>query len=358
MYQRELLPRKSDLKTRYGINGRFLTRPGTGVDRYAYEIVRILDNLMSRGEAVIILPSKAEQTQSISLSNIIIVRVGEHTGHVWEQVDLARYLKNEGLLGINLCNTAPMSTPGIVCIHDMAVISNAVNYSWRFRLWYRLLYSILQIRAHKIITVSEFSKSEIEKYYPISKGKIEVIPNAWQHMQRIKADDSILGRAGLTKGSYYFAMSSLAPNKNLRWLVETARLNPREVIAIAGGINTKVFGKHDIPQTENVKYLGYVTDGEAKALMQNCKRFLFPTLYEGFGIPPMEAMACDASAVVSDIEVMHEIYGKAVTYVDPGKSVYLDRIPIPTADGRSVLGRYSWESSARALYSIMSECSN
>ena len=209
--------------------------------------------------------------------------------------------------------------------------------------------------AHRVLTDSGFSKREIEKYYPAARGKIEVIPCAWQHVERVEADPSALVRAGLKPGSYYFAMSSLAPNKNLRWLVETARLNPSETIAVAGGINSKVFGEHDIPEADNVRYLGYVTDGEAKALMQRCKGFLFPTFYEGFGIPPMEAMACGVPVAVSDTEVMREVYGDSARYVDPIvpcedlASLFSSSV----ADSREVLSRYSWKKSAIQLANLL-----
>ena len=87
-----------------------------------------------------------------------------------------------------------------------------------------------------------------------------------------------------------------------------------------------------------MRYLGYVTDGEAKALMANCRAFLFPTLYEGFGIPPLEAIACGAPRViVSDTPCMREIYGPHAAYLDPAE----------------LLGQYSWSASARRLAGLL-----
>lgn len=337
----------------YGINGRFLTRPITGVDRFAYEVTKGLDALLMPGEAVIVVPEGAKLEQTALFDNISLVRYGKHNGHFWEQLEFARYLRLNSLLGVSLCNTAPMGAPGIVCIHDMAVKANSTNYSHLFCIWYQLLYQSFSRRAKRIITVSDFSKSEIEKYFPEARGKIEVVPNAWQHIQQINADARILNREKLRPGEFYFAMSSLAPNKNLEWLVETARLNANETFAIAGGMNSKVFGEHDIPQADNVKYLGYVSDGEAKALMQACKAFLYPTFYEGFGIPPMEAMACGTSAVVSDTSVMHEIYGDSVAYIDPYRPIELKEIHTPPGASKTVLDRFSWTASSNRLFEIL-----
>lgn len=342
---------------RIGVNGRFLTRRVTGVDRYAREIVLELDKLVSKGEVVVAVPGGAELVEPLDLANIEVAAVGSRNGHAWEQLDFSRWLKREGRLGFNPCNTAPMHNPGVVCIYDMAVRANPQNYSWKFTLWYRILFSVNARRSIRIVTDSDFAKREIEKYYPASRGKIVVVPAAWQHIGRTKADHGIFERfPAITPGKYYFAMSSLAPNKNLKWLVETARLNPDETIVIAGGLNGKVFADSGIPEADNVVYPGYVSDGEAKALMEGCKGFLFPTFYEGFGIPPLEALACGASVAVSDTEVMHEVYEGGAAYVDPHEpcgdlaGLFSGGSVISAKD---VLGRYSWEESAKKMYRLL-----
>lgn len=338
--------------SRFVVNGRFLTRPTTGVDRYARELVRELDGLVRQGDFVLAVPGGTEVVEPLDLENIEIEHVGRRAGILWEQVDFPRYLEKMHATSVNLCNTAPLFNPGVVCIHDMQVRANPAFFDWKFVAWYRLLFSVVIPRTKLILTVSEFSKEEIERFYPKSKGKVEVVGNAWQHIEQVASDcDVISNTPALEEGSYYFAMSSLAPNKNLKWLAETARLNPQETIAIAGGINRKVFGGHSIPEAENVVYLGYVSDGEAKALIQNCKGFLFPTFYEGFGIPPMEALACGAQAAVSDTPCMREVYGESVRYVDPNvPCAGLDALfseTVGVAD--KALGKYSWRESAQRL---------
>jgi glycosyltransferase involved in cell wall biosynthesis len=164
-----------------------------------------------------------------------------------------------------------------------------------------------------------------------------------------------LERSSLDRGTYYFALSSLAPNKNLKWLVETARQNPEETMVIAGGINTKVFGDASIPEAENVIYVGYVTDAEAKALLEGCKAFLFPTFYEGFGIPPLEALSCGAKAVVSDTAVMHEVYGESVGYLNPQEPAADISTKLSCAPSDSILEKYSWKKSAQTVADLLEE---
>lgn len=339
---------------RYALNGRFLTRKMTGVDRYAYELIREIARSESADKFCLVVPQSVEVPSDFA--GITAVVIGKHSGVMWEQVDFARFAKKRELVPVGLCNTAPIFNPGFVCIHDMQVRVNPGFFNWKFVAWYRLLFASISRNAEAILTDTEFSKREIEKYYPTAKGNTCVVLAAWQHMERIHVDESAqLRHPALRKGSYYFAMSSLAPNKNLKWLVETARLNPKETIAIAGGINDKVFGRHNIPEVDNVVYLGYVSDSEAKALMQNCKGFLFPTFYEGFGIPPMEALACGAPVAVSDASCMREVYGASVRYIDPFSpcsnldELFFDVVACP----ETTLKKYSWSQSAKKLVDLL-----
>ena len=180
-------------------------------------------------------------------------------------------------------------------------------------------------------------------------------------MQRIEPDEGILdnapppGAPALRRGEYYFSMANLLKNKNFPWVLRAAKAAPGSVFAIAGGgslrAEAEALGLADLP---NVRYLGYVTDGEAKALMANCRAFLFPTLYEGFGIPPLEAIACGAPRViVSDMPCMREIYGPHAAYLDPAAPCDPAALPPPAAAPAELLGQYSWSASARRLAGLL-----
>ena len=190
------------------------------------------------------------------------------------------------------------------------------------------------------------------KYYHIKSERITVIYNAWQHMERIPfAADTFEKYPMLTKGNYYFSMSTLAANKNFRWILEAARNNPDEIFAIAGGGRLQGAAEEEgYAVLKNIHFLGYVSDEDAKTLMKNCKAFLFPTLYEGFGIPPLEAIACGAQQViVSDTPCMHEIYENCVNYTDPNNiskemSNFYNRSNI-----KVILRKYSWKKSAEQM---------
>ena len=102
---------------------------------------------------------------------------------------------------------------------------------------------------------------------------------------------------------------------------------------------------------ENVRFLGYVRDEEAKTLMRDCKAFLFPSFYEGFGLPPLEALSAGCPCVVvSDIPVMHELFEDEAVYVDPYK---VEEFTCRKPDAEKILKKYSWKKSARKLLRIL-----
>ncbi len=333
------------------VNGRFLLHKVTGVERYAREILAELDKIIEPGELEMAVPPETEGMPAYK--NIKIVKVGRLHNRLWEHISFPWYVQKQKAVSLTLCNVAPLPSPGIVCIHDVKIKARPQDFSRKFLLWYNLLLSNACKRARKIITVSEFSKREICKYYGVAQDRIVVIPNAWQHYERIGYDEGALEKYGVEKEHYYFSMCSLEPNKNFKWIAEVAKQHPELTFAVSGSINEKVFMDglgFECP--ENMKLLGYVGDEEAKTLMRDCKAFLFPTFYEGFGIPPLEAISAGAKqVVVSDTEVMHEIFGDNVIYVD-SKNYHInlhEMLKESKQCDANVLQKYSWVDSANKL---------
>lgn len=328
------------------INGRFLTQRITGVQRYAREICGELDKLVKPGELIMAVPP--ETTDIPQYKNIKVVKVGWFHNRLWEHIFFPLYVLSQKATSLNLCNVAPLLSPGIVCIHDMKIKATPQFFSIKFLLWYRLLFFNATKRAKKIITVSNFSKSEIIKYYGVDEEKIIVAPNGWQHFARINFDENTLSKYGLEKDSYYFAMSSLEPNKNFKWIAEQAVKNINELYVVAGSINDKVFSEGlGFKCPDNMKLIGYVSDEEAKTLMRDCKAFLFPSIYEGFGIPPLEAISAGTKRVIiSNIPVMKEIFLELCLSKD--NYVVID---FHNVDKREeLLSSYNWSQSAKKIY--------
>lgn len=337
------------------INGRFLLHRITGVERYAREIIAELDKIIDPGSIMMAVPPETEDIPSYQ--NIEVVRVGKLHNRFWEHISFPWYVHKMRAISLNLCNVAPLLSPGIVCIHDVKVKATPQYFSKKFLIWYNLILTNAAKRAKAIITVSDFSKREICKYFHVNADKIYVIPNAWQHYKRIPYDENTLKKYGVEKEQYFFSMCSLEPNKNFKWIAEVAKRNPDMTFAVAGSINEKVFADglgFECPA--NMKLLGYVSDAEAKTLMRDCKAFLFPTFYEGFGIPPLEAISAGVKqVVVSDTEVMHEVFGDSVVFVDPNcyPESFVETMYFKNVIDKALLTKYSWKRSAECLANLL-----
>lgn len=343
------------MNIKYVINGKFLSQKMTGVQRVQYELINELDKIVDKKDGfVLVMPSNA---QKMNLKNIQEIYYGKFTGILWEQINLYFFQKKNKALGINLGNVAPFLKPDIVCVHDMNVKANPRFYSLRYRLWNNMQFHNIFRNAKKIVTVSDFSANEIKKYYPGCKISISVIKNAWQHFNRIKENNLALEKYGLKKNEYYFSLSSLAPNKNFKWIEESAKRNTSEFFVVGGMIKKSIYGnKNNSEEMDNIKYIGYISDSDAKCLMINCKAFVFPTLYEGFGIPPLEALSVGANVIVSDTVCMHEIFEDSVTYIDPYDYSDISNIKFADKNKREkILNKYDWNLSAHKLLNLCKE---
>jgi len=302
------------------INGRFLTQKITGVQRYAIELVKALDVLLGNSNLAmsIILLVPVRAIYKLNFKNISVQTVGRLTGHAWEQVELPFYTR-DGLL-VNLCNTGPIFKHNqVVTIHDVSVYGFPMAYSLFFRCWYKVLFTFFSQFAKAVLTVSNFSKQELIKYCQMSAEKIYVSYEGKEQIQGITPDQSIIMRHGLDKRPFILAVSSLNPNKNFNAIVKAVELISDDDfdIAIAGGGNSKVFSNVKVTSSARVKYLGYVTDQELKALYEQAACFVYPSFYEGFGLPPLEAMACGCPVIVSSTSSLPEVCGNAALYCNP-----------------------------------------
>lgn len=342
------------------VNGRFLTQKITGVQRYAREIVSAIDRLideeheLTNHEFILLTPITAKN--DMKLKHIKIKAIGSGSGHLWEQIILPWHTL-DGFL-INLCNCAPiLKRNQAVTIHDAAVSAMAESFSLSFRIWYRLMYFFAKFNTKKIFTVSEFSKKELNKWYGIPLDKIIVTYNGINHILRIEKDNSIIKKLQIENGKYVFAVSSLNPSKNFQLVLKTAEKIPNVKFIIAGGMNRKVFAGNNWNVPKNVQFIGYVTDEELMALYEHAACFVYPSLYEGFGIPPLEAMMCGCSVIVSDRASLPEVCGDMAIYcnaydendlADKIKAVVFNNKGI-VPDKEQLVDKYDCKKSAKLL---------
>ncbi|MCF2649127.1 glycosyltransferase family 4 protein [Niallia circulans] len=306
------------------INGRFLTQSITGVQRYAIELLSALDeyytiNGLPKNIKITILVPRISNIKYGSFANFSIKQVGKLQGHLWEQFELYKFTKGELL--VNLCNTGPIIKKNqITVIHDAAVFSNSSNFSLLFRVWYKIMLKMLGKFSKKIVTVSQFSKKELLNYLNISETKVNVIYEGKEHFIRKDSDKSIIERYNLIDKPYLLAVSSLNPNKNFKSIIRALDFLDDEVnfkVVIAGGTDPKVFSKKGTELPSFVDHVGYVTDEELKALYENAFCFIYPSFYEGFGLPPLEAMSTGCPVIISNVASLPEVGGDAALYCNP-----------------------------------------
>ncbi len=344
------------------INARFLTQSVTGVQRFAIEISKCLKNHL-RDSVTFLSP---QENLNEELADILgVIKIGNKKGHLWEQIDLPLYLRTKGNpLLVNLCNTAPLFYKNkIVTVHDVAFQVFPETYSKKFLYSYKLLIPIILRNSIEVVTVSEFSKREIQKFYSIPSEKIQVIYNAVSPKFR-------LSNVQIDKQQYFLAVSSLNFRKNLPYILDNFELFQKEYpnykLYIVGDIDPVNFSSLNLDKYKlntSIEFKGRVDDEELTNYYKNATAFLYPSLYEGFGIPPLEAQGCGCPVILSNDSCFPEIFSDSVLYCDLTSRISLyNQMKELVFNFKNVelirkgldnCNRYSWENSADKLTSIM-----
>lgn len=301
------------------VNGKFFSQRVSGTQRYARELLNHFDLLLAKEDShqfsvEILIPKQAYSVPQYR--NLHVRTVGRLNGTPWEQLELPKYCRG-GVL-FTLSGGAPVfHTRNVVTIHDAAVVSSPAGYSRAYRLWHGYVCRTMARKAEHIFTTSNFSKSEIVKCYGATPDNVSVAYLGSDHFADLKADASVLARFGIS-GKYILAAGVRNPNKNFDRVVQAVRDYNKSGIplVLAGGRDSKVY-RDSTGLGDGVRELGYVSDHELKALYENAACFVFASLYEGFGLPPLEAMASGCPVVVSRAASLPEIFGGVAFLCDP-----------------------------------------
>jgi len=221
---------------------------------------------------------------------------------------------------VNLCNTAPLNRSNqLVVIHDTAVWRYPDAFSAAFRALYRVLQPSIARKSRMVATVSSFSAGELIHCFGLSPRTIEVIPNSGDHILRIRPEPSILAAHGLEAGRYLLAVGSANPTKNHAFLrhLEPLLAENHLPLVIAGARIPEVFAQSEAAASPWLRHVGYVSDGALRALYESAMGFIFPSLYEGFGVPPLEAMHCGCPVLAAKAAALPDTCADAALYFDP-----------------------------------------
>lgn len=298
-------------------------------------------------------------------------------GHMWEQFVLPMQL--DGKLLWSPSNTGPLAVERqVVTLHDVVPIDHPEWLNSRFAAWYQFLTPKLVRRVRAIVTDSEATKERIVHHFPQVEGKINVVHIGVDQRFYCRGADEVAAarlQLGIPTPHYLLALGSLEPRKNLGRLLQAwaqiERRLPDDVwLVIAGARGKKlVFGNvsfENLPP--RVHLSGYVPDELLPALYSGALAAPYLSVYEGFGLPPLEAMACGSPPITGDRTSLPEVVGSAGIMVDPFD---VDAIADALArivddrelrsklskDGVDRAKRFSWEKAAAETWSVIQKAS-
>jgi glycosyltransferase involved in cell wall biosynthesis len=303
-----------------------------GIGRYSYELARAIYQLQQIDLKIVI---RAEDIQSFSFaenSDLIIVEGIKNSKdrNQYEQFVLPKKIAKEYPKAIiHYPDTmAPIfsKNPVIITVHDLAFITRMNDFTLKSRLWKRNATRLSVKKADKIIAITEFTESEIQKYFSSYSSKVSVIYNGFNNFAKDAIDigkvrDEIKRSAS---EEYILTVSTISPRKNIDGLIKAFnlikdKLNHKLVVAGGNGwLYENIYKLVEELKLENrVIFTNKVNDDELKYLYKNASVFVYSSFYEGFGLPPLEAMSYGIPCVVSNVTSMPEVIGDSALYIDP-----------------------------------------
>ena len=262
--------------------------------------------------------------------------------------------------------------PVVVTIHDIIphvfpdkYLSNILE-----RIWYELAIRVSIHRSDKILTISNFSKEELIRYYDVDSSKIEIVSLAYNEAFRKIEDKSMLNDVKeryRLNNKYILAIGGSEYRKNIQRLINVYLKNFRddyELIVVGGKWRDIDLSKKY--QGENIRFITGVPEEDLIAIYNMASVFVFPSFYEGFGIPVLEGMACGVPVITSNVSSMPEVGGDAAIYFNPyDEKDMADKIrmvldneqlrDVMVKKGLEKVKEYSWDKCARETLKVYEE---
>lgn len=339
----------------------------TGVQRYAGEVIAAIDRLLDKEQAegleklkFILLKPKGARF-SVNLKHIEEQEIAHLERVAWAQMLLPLHSR-KGFL-VSFCGQAPlMKFNQSVVLHDAYIATMPQMFQKReVRLW-SYIYRRWAKRNMEIVTISRHSKSMLNRYFSFAEDKLHVIGEGYEHILRIRPDEHIIDRLNI-KEPYVLAVGG-SRNKNFDLLMEVCRKPNTSFgkLVIAGKIDASY--RDELSVSKDAVIAGYVTDAELVSLYCHATCLVFPSIEEGFGIPPLEAMALNCPVLAANTSALPETCGEGALYFNPyDAEELLNKMNQLAADkelreqliqkGKANLQRFSWEKTAREILGIV-----
>lgn len=371
------------------MNGSMLDEHPTGVGIYSINIINQLSDLYKaeqKSDFTVFTPTKTflqDNVNTIRIPGILksskYGRMAALSRLIWNAFCYPFKVRDFDLLLSPTTHGSFLSTNQVITIHDLISLRYN-NISFHQRIYFKYLLPLLVSRAKLIITVSETSKRDIVQFLKYPQEKIKVVPNGYDNSRYFFTPFNNKNIIGLkyNVGKYFLAIGPTYPHKNFELLIDAYQslddeLKKEYKLLIAGGkaayldkLKKKVSA---LQLNDNIRFIGYVPAALMPALYREAYALVFPSLYEGFGIPLLEAMASGCPVISSDTSSMPEVCGDAAMYFDP-----LNQAALTTAITRMINDevlyadlrkkgllqamKFSWMHSAQRLKTIIENIHN
>ena len=346
------------------VNGRFLSQATTGTQRYALELV---SRLVERHPGRVVLHVPRGTAVPEAVAGAAEVRESRAHGQLFEQIALPWATRDDLLLSLG--GPAPVGArQQVATIHDVSVFRHPQTYSRAFRAWYRAMYRVLARRAVRVLTVSQFSADELRRVLGIDPSRVTVVPNGADHVDEVVAvQPDLTAYPGLAASEpWVLCVGTFARHKNLGPVLDALEAAGIASVVVGARGSSTVFAQAAVGRWSRAHFAGRLSDGELAWLYGHTTALVFPSLYEGFGIPVVEAQRLGCPVVALDIGPMREVGGDAVILCDPAHPERVVEAVRRLADDRGVRSstveagrrnaeRFRWNASADRLEEALAE---
>ena len=350
-----------------------------GIGRYSYELAKELYETNNNDIKLVIREEDLEKFSFVKEEDLVIAKNIKNSKerNIYEQFKLPKIInKKYPNAIIHYPDTmAPLlaKNPVVITVHDLAFKSVSGAFTWKQGIWKNIVTDLSIKKAKKIIAITKFTKTEIEKHYPkVDSSKVSVIYNGFNDFSNEDIDKDKIGcKIKDLNKPYILTVSTISPRKNIDGLIKAfneIKDKVEENLVIAGGngwMYEQVYSLVDeLNLGDRVKFTGRINDEELKWLYKNTKVFAYISFYEGFGLPPLEAKTYDVPCLVSNKASLPEVVGENAMLVEPSDINMISQGLLEILNGNKInidkkyLTKFSWRKCAKDLKKVYLKINN